>query len=823
MMLRATIVVLLLAVPALGQEAAPAGAVRVGSTRFRHGEEIAALVYSPDGKLLASADGEGDVQVHDAATGQLRRRFTIEPAATAARDMRRVPRLPGGLADEDLDERGLFGVALRFSPDSKRLVAGTRGAVRAYRLDDGQVDFSAALAGEQCLAISPRLVVAVGGEAFRLREFDAAGKPARQRTVEDLMPTRAAFTPHGLLVTGNFSGVRLLDATSGQVRDAWSWSEYDQVIAELAPDGKRLALIVAKREGKPDELMVTRSTSLVLWNARGDGKRLMPPGVRLPECVTYAPDGTSLAVACRDGLLLLDAKSGRVMRAMAGAPRLTRLAFSPDGKTLAGAGGMTVMQWEVATGKRLAASAEPAGPPQRLRFLDSRRLRVVAGDVLDYDWRSNSVRKRFNVPPRDETGDAELTADGKWLAVSDERAVRLIDAATGQVRQEIELAGGKSAFSPNGSRLYLFTEEGPVDVVDVQSGKRSRLFEDDTGVTDHVVSPDGKFIAATRSSERGDGLVESNIRLWDAVTGATVRDLHAPDELTGEPVFSPDGRRVAVMTAREVQLNANGEASRRTGVVVWDVASGRLLRVLTDVPAGANVFDLSADGRSIVVGNEDGAVYVIEVATGAERAKLAGHKRSVLAVAFSPDGRSVASASADAPVYVWDLYSLPSGPAAAPAALWAELCRDDIAFLAMRRLAAAPDAAVALFRERVRPVPAVAEARLRQLLADLDSPRYAVRNRANAELQRVADQAEAHLMKHAAAPSTSAEARRQARRLLERVDEPSADFVVRLRAVEVLERIDSPAAKALLAEWAAGAPAARFTREAAAALERMKR
>src|SRR5207248_650987 len=149
------------------------------------------------------------------------------------------------------------------------------------------------------------------------------------------------------------------------------------------------------------------------------------------------------------------------------------------------------------------------------------------------------------------------------------------------------------------------------------------------------------------------------------------------------------------------------------------------------------------------------------------------------------------------------------------------LARDDVAFAAMQHLVAAPDVAVALLREHLRPVPAIPEERLRQWLSDLDQPRYAVRTRAAAELRRVADQAEPHLSRLAA--SGSAEARRKARWLLEHIDEFSPDFVVRLRALEVLERAGTPAAKALIGEWAAGAPRARFTREAAATLARMPR
>ncbi len=141
----------------------------------------------------------------------------------------------------------------------------------------------------------------------------------------------------------------------------------------------------------------------------------------------------------------------------------------------------------------------------------------------------------------------------------------------------------------------------------------------------------------------------------------------------------------------------------------------------------------------------------------------------------------------------------------------------------MRRLVAVAETALTLFRERILPVTPIPKERVQQLLADLDSPRYAVRNAAFGELQRVVDQVEPQLHRHAAAAETSAEARRQIRQLRERAEEPRVDAIVWLRALEVLEQIDTPAARALLAEWAAGAPTARFTQEAQSALERMKK
>ena len=60
-----------------GDEPLPDGAlVRLGTTRFSPGTVIHEIAYSPDGQSLATTDGDGDLDLWDAATG--RRRLSIE-------------------------------------------------------------------------------------------------------------------------------------------------------------------------------------------------------------------------------------------------------------------------------------------------------------------------------------------------------------------------------------------------------------------------------------------------------------------------------------------------------------------------------------------------------------------------------------------------------------------------------------------------------------------------------------------------------------------------------------------------------------------------
>jgi hypothetical protein len=83
----------------------------------------------------------------------------------------------------------------------------------------------------------------------------------------------------------------------------------------------------------------------------------------------------------------------------------------------------------------------------------------------------------------------------------------------------------------------------------------------------------------------------------------------------------------------------------------------------------------------------------------------------------------------------------------------------------------------------------------------------------------------AHLLKQALEGNVNLELRRRLETLLRKCDGSQATSVLAMRhhrAVATLEWIDTPAARRLLRTWADGAPLARLTIEAQAALKRLE-
>jgi hypothetical protein len=198
---------------------------------------------------------------------------------------------------------------------------------------------------------------------------------------------------------------------------------------------------------------------------------------------------------------------------------------------------------------------------------------------------------------------------------------------------------------------------------------------------------------------------------------------------------------------------------------------------------------------------------------------------------FTPDGRRLVTGHDDGTALVWDLTGTgrPSAAGATRlspeglAGLWESL-GDAKSDTVTWELTDRPGQAVALFREKLKPVAAADRAVVEGLVKRLDSPVFADREAAGRELTELGDAAVPQLRK-ILADGGSAEQRGRIERILTASDAtllPAGDRLRQVRAITVLERIGTADARRLLGEWADGLPSARLTRTAKAALARMR-
>jgi hypothetical protein len=272
-------------------------------------------------------------------------------------------------------------------------------------------------------------------------------------------------------------------------------------------------------------------------------------------------------------------------------------------------------------------------------------------------------------------------------------------------------------------------------------------------------------------------------------------------------------------------------------IALWDIRLGKLVR--TFEPAGGQyVRDLASDpgGFVVAVAEDDpdscGNVLLYEVATGQIRRRLPLQPHIVTALAFTNDGQRLITVGYDLAGLVWDVNLLAAARGRDPVdnaewdEAWKTLAQPPAApaYEALLTFAANPDRSVEQLRQRLRPMPVLNQAKLDQIVADLDDEKFLTREHAATELDKLG-RAGVPAMRARAAKVQSREAKLRLTQYLERFDSPKVlpDELRALRIVEFLEHAASSSARTLLAEYAAGEPSSDLTIRAAAAKSRLER
>jgi RNA polymerase sigma factor (sigma-70 family) len=783
-----------------GDPLPPGALARLGTVRFRPPGSWLAGFLPGDTTLLTV--GEGSLSGWDVATGKELHRFRFEGSihtCALAADGKTVA-LGASPQDPDAVAISLCDVT------TGRVLQECRGHTNQVR--------SLVFSGDGRLVVS-------GSHDKTVRFWDTSTGKEVRRFDEPDMVMAIALAPDGkALATTTFHSteskwtVRLRDAVTGQELSRFQ-ADVPVFHLAFAPDGKTLVALEPANGGKP-------TGTIHLWDVATGKLRQLPGQPAVLYSAVFTPDGKTLATGSNEGIVLWDVSTAKERGRLAGQYIATAgLTISGDGKTLASLSNGTIRLWEVATLKELPAPAEGhQGGVLAVVFLpDGKTLASVGGDRTLRLWEAATGRPVRMHPLPGGTTDASsgFAPDGSTLNWRDGKRIAQLDVATGKPLRAADFPEEVYYFapSPDGKLLAAWGRDQTLRLVDRATGKVVReLSKKREVVVSHLAfAPDSRTLAVGREEDEGHTL-----GLLDTTTGERRTLLPYPGGGVAL-AFSPDGKSLAVSLADD-------------RVVLLDVATGAefLALPLQEHPAE---LAYSPDGKLLAVGTAGGAIQLWELATGKEVRWLAGHQGSVSCLAFSVDGRRLASGGWDTTVLTWDVLN-PGGklPAAGKLtdkeleARWADLAGADPArgYRAIQALVAAPEQAVPFLREHLRPAVGPDPKRLTRLIADLDADTFTVREQATGELTRLGPLARPAL-REALAGQPSAEVRQRIERLLARSGKlPLADDELRLwRAIQVLELLGNPEAGKVLENLGQGAPEARPTEEARAALLRLTR
>jgi WD40 repeat protein len=372
------------------------------------------------------------------------------------------------------------------------------------------------------------------------------------------------------------------------------------------------------------------------------------------KSVAFSPDGRQLAAAGggeEDGKIIVwDAATGAEIRTrFAGTEAIDSVAFSPDGCRLAAACGTSVRFWTARNGRELPPWHGPEGKIGRVAFsLDGRWLAAASsqppGEGSDITiWNAVTGQPALTFHGHWRTAfSMAISPDGRRLAWADDnKTVKLFDLKTaskiltfdGQYDSPPRLA-----FSRDGHYLACATGRGrEVLIWDADSGRLLNSLRGHTDyVTDVTFSPDGRRLA---SASR-----DHTVKIWDAASGQEELTLRGHLDTVNTVAFSPSGLRLA-------------SGSEDQTVKVWDASAGHEVLALGQHGGCAYGAAFSPDGHYLASAGDDGTVKLWDTSTGSVLQIMPGHAEAVYCVAFAPNGQILASAGPDHTIKLWDTAS----------------------------------------------------------------------------------------------------------------------------------------------------------------------
>ena len=566
-----------------------------------------------------------------------------------------APTLTGGIRRYDLgtgrplDKKGIVGPGqVVVSANGKRAVVARPGAVTVVEVSSGK----------QILAVQPPegvIIVGTPGVSLsgdgKIMAFGARGMDGKAQVV-------------------------LWDVEKNEVLGQIDPALAAPVFPTLSPDGKTLvthgppAPAPTLKETKPAKLpapvLPDSARQAQVWEVES-GKELFKARVTgmggMVVAAAFSPASDLVALSAGDGAIdLWQVKTGKRLQTLLGRKgQGVRVAFSPDGKTVASVGpDYRIQRWST-DGKLLDINDPPAGilvaQITGLTFPDNDRV-IAWLTAAQFAVAWEAPASKLLSPFMDHAAAVNSIAfpDGGKDGLTSGRDGRVFrwDLANGQLAETITLRPARLpgqplvapvvSLSPDGNRaVWLRT---PAEVFDVTTGEDLYCIPAPSSPPAPVfmiLSADGKKVVSV--SRQAADKREASCVVWDLATQRRVAELAVtPSATVNAPMglVSPDGTRLVIATATRTV-----ERAPVFVIAGFDLKTGKKLAEVLDPAATGSMTIGVANNTTAVVTSTSGRVWTVDYVKGQvepdiDRLPVRGERPVHGPVVFSPDGKRFA-------------------------------------------------------------------------------------------------------------------------------------------------------------------------------------
>jgi WD40 repeat protein/uncharacterized caspase-like protein len=604
--------------------------VQQGMSNVSHGF----IIFSPDGRLVATGHNGGDVVVWDVASG---------------REVRRLRDNSGDPGAQDVDG-WLWGA---FSPDGRLLATSVGPNLRLWDLwtgkrlwlathadqafftppeADGQppVAFAFAAAGRQVVVEGTQYRLTWDARTGRMLSRVRHTRPGKELESFELRPPRTAVSPGGRFVasakdglvnvtekaTGKaVGGARFLVLREGRTSATPGQPRHDELKAlAVSPDGRTVA--TADEGDDEDE----PSMLIRLWDAQTGTQLHQLTGTNGARSeFRFTPAGGIVGVSARAGAYeARDMLSGKSAAWQAAGDTTARQEVSADGRFVVTGAGLVGEVWDAQTGERLARVEGKPDPGEKEETAEWTFVGFTPLDTVTF-FRDSAYGEPKSVTLSTRDWKETRLAVELPLADSDRRFVLTPDTRAA-AWETVEEEGGATV-----QRVNVWRAGQP---------KRVRSFKVDsdeayTDASSLLLSPDGERVLVA-TANNGGNTRQMLVKVYDVDAGSAEDTLRRPGFRVGSFAWSPKGDLIAT----------GGGTGPNDRATIWSVATGTELRKLE--VAGDSVREFSPDGRFLLASGDDGFERVYEVATGKELCRFITRADGSWVV-VDPEGRFDAS------------------------------------------------------------------------------------------------------------------------------------------------------------------------------------
>ncbi|HVL12229.1 MAG TPA: WD40 repeat domain-containing protein [Gemmata sp.] len=649
------------------------------ATRLRefagHTGTISGLAVVPDGSALVTGGEDKTLRVWEVTSGKQLRSFqghmTGLTAVAVRGDGRQIASASedGAVRVWDLntedDHRAMTDAtdslwAVAYSPDGKRVAAaGSDRTVRVYDPETGKLE--AALAGAKSpvtslafLADSNRLAAAGGDQTVVVWDVGQK-KVLKELAGHESAVLSLAVADDGKILSGSADKtVRAFDPAGDKA--AWEWKSRSAVCAVAVRKGAKHAAA-----GLADGSLVT------LTLAGGTPKESSSQTAHLAgvACLAYSPDGLRLASVGGDGVLRVwsvgdDGTLSPVVKfdgpakGASGYTPLTGVAFSPDGRYIAGVGADAVVRvWDVQT------KSEVRGLRGHTDWVTAVAFSPDGRHVASVGVEKDKALRVFELPALETTSSGghllavnavAVSPDGRLAATAGtDQTIKVWDVATG--KEVATLVGnadtpfsvsfvGNNALVMGGSlptrdagRLHFWRTSPPSLTKSVPTGEVYAV----------LANAGGTKVAAWASRQAVGDVKNNAFETYDAA-GKLLSSQSDSNRNVRAASFTPD-------------LSWAVAGDDQGTIRIWDLTK-KDERVGGDWPLLVNqVADIgiSGDKKTLVAVDDKGLVHVGDVAKRETLAKFVAHKEGVRTLLVSPTGNGFVTVGNDREIKAWSL------------------------------------------------------------------------------------------------------------------------------------------------------------------------